>query len=102
MEPILQAEVVPPIYAAEAGRVVLADALNIRGKTTVIDHGQGIFTLYAHQRDILVQPNQAVQKGEIIGYIGATGRATGAHLHWEVWVNGVPVNPLQWVREDFS
>lgn len=90
-----------PIFASASGRVVLVDNLNIRGRTTVIDHGWGIYTTYSHQAEQYVQLGDIVQTGQIIGTIGATGRATGAHLHWEVWVNGVPVNPLQWVQQTF-
>ncbi len=90
-----------PILASASGRVVLVDTLNIRGRTTVIDHGWGIYTAYAHQAEQYVQLGDIVSTGQIIGTIGATGRATGAHLHWEVWVNGVPVNPLQWVQQTF-
>ena len=90
-----------PIYAAAAGRVVLADTLNIRGNTVVINHGWGIYTLYAHQNAINVSVGDVVSIGQVIGVAGSTGRVTGPHLHWEVWVNGVPVNPLQWTQQIF-
>lgn len=90
-----------PVLAAAAGRVVLADALNIRGVTTIIDHGWGIYTVYSHQAERYVDLGSLVISGQQIGTIGATGRTTGAHLHWEVWVNGVPVDGLQWVRQGF-
>jgi murein DD-endopeptidase MepM/ murein hydrolase activator NlpD len=88
-----------PIYAAAAGRVVLADLLNIRGNTIVLDHGWGIYSLYAHLSSSSVRLGDSVSVGQVIGAAGATGRATGPHLHWEVWVNGVSVNPLQWIRQ---
>jgi murein DD-endopeptidase MepM/ murein hydrolase activator NlpD len=91
-----------PILAAAAGRVVLADALNIRGNVTMIDHGWGVFTTYSHQTERYVQPGDMVAAGQVMGTTGATGRATGAHLHWEVWVNGVPVDPMPWLRQSFS
>jgi len=88
-----------PVYAAAAGRVVLADLLNIRGNAIVLDHGWGVYSLYAHLSSINVQLGDNVSVGQVIGSAGATGRVTGPHLHWEVWVNGVSVNPLQWTRE---
>lgn len=87
--------------AAAAGTVVFADTLNIRGNTTVIDHGWGLYTVYAHQNVLHVNPGDAVTAGQIIGAIGSTGRSTGPHLHWEVWINGVNVDPMQWVQETF-
>ncbi len=89
------------VLAAAAGRVTLVDRLHIRGNTTVIDHGWGVFTLYAHQQDTLVQPGDLVTSGQVIGTIGSTGRSTGPHLHWELWLNGVNVDPMQWVQEIF-
>ena len=89
------------VLAAAAGTVVMADRLRIRGNTTIIDHGWGVFTLYAHQRETLVQPGAVVTSGQVIGTVGSTGRSTGPHLHWELWLNGVTVDPLQWVQEVF-
>ena len=89
------------VLAAADGTVVFADALNIRGNTTVIDHGRGLYTVYAHQNTLHVSPGDAVALGQVIGAIGSTGRSTGPHLHWEVWLNGVNVDPLQWVQETF-
>lgn len=90
-----------PVIAAATGRVVLADALNIRGTTVVLDHGWGVYTLYAHMNDRYVGLGEVIQVGQAIGTIGSTGRATGAHLHWEVWIRGTPVDPMQWVYEAF-
>lgn len=90
-----------PVLASSSGVVVLADRLNVRGNATIIDHGWGIFTGYWHQTDIYVRVGDYVTTGQVIGTIGATGRVTGAHLHWELWVNGVPVDPMQWVRQSF-
>ena len=89
------------VLAAADGIVVLVDRLHIRGNTIVIDHGWGLFTLYAHQQETLVQLGEAVTTGQVIGTVGSTGRSTGPHLHWEVWVNGVNVDPMQWVQEVF-
>ncbi len=90
-----------PVLAAAPGRVVLADTLSIRGIATVIDHGWGVFTGYAHQMEQYVQFGDFVTAGQTIGTIGSTGRVTGPHLHWEVWINGVPVDPMQWVQQSF-
>lgn len=89
------------VLAAADGTVVMVDRLHIRGNTTIIDHGWGVYTLYAHQQDTLVQLGEAVASGQVIGAVGSTGRSTGPHLHWEVWLNGVTVDPLQWVQEVF-
>jgi len=91
-----------PVLAATSGIVVLADALNVRGNATVIDHGWGVFTGYWHQTEQYVKVGDFVTAGQVIGTIGATGRVTGPHLHWEMWVSGVPVDPMQWVRQSFS
>lgn len=90
-----------PVLAAAPGIVVLADLLNIRGVITVIDHGWGVFTSYSHQTERYVNLGQFVNTGDIIGTVGASGRATGAHLHWEVWVNGIAVDPMQWTQRTF-
>lgn len=90
-----------PVFAAANGRVVMADLLNIRGNTVMLYHGQGIYTLYAHLNAINVTLGQEVTNGQVIGTSGATGRATGPHLHWEVWVNGVAVDPIPWTQQSF-
>ncbi len=89
------------VLAAADGQVTMVDRLQIRGNTTVIDHGWGVYTLYAHQLETLVQPGEIVASGQVIGTVGSTGRSTGPHLHWELWLNGVNVDPLQWVQEVF-
>ncbi len=89
------------IYAAEAGVVVYAGPLTVRGNATFIDHGQGIFSGYFHQSEILVNVGDLVEKGQLIGLIGSTGRVTGPHLHWEIWANGVQVNPVDWVLNTY-
>jgi murein DD-endopeptidase MepM/ murein hydrolase activator NlpD len=90
-----------PVMAAAPGIVVLADHLNIRGNATIIDHGWGVFTGYWHQSAQYVNVGDMVSTGQVIGAIGATGRVTGPHLHWELWVSGVPVDPMQWVKQSF-
>lgn len=89
------------ILAAADGAVVMVERLQIRGNTTLIDHGWGLYTLYAHQDETLVAAGDEVEGGQLIGTVGSTGRSTGPHLHWEVWVDGVNVDPMQWVQEVF-
>lgn len=89
------------IVAPAPGRVVLADALTVRGNTTIIDHGWGVYSLFFHQSEFLVSEGDQVETGQVIGLVGATGRVTGAHLHWEIQVGGVPVQPLDWVEGAF-
>ncbi|HEY60747.1 MAG TPA: peptidoglycan DD-metalloendopeptidase family protein [Anaerolineae bacterium] len=89
------------IYAAALGRVVFAGLLTVRGNATYIDHGQGIFSGYFHQNEIFVKEGDFVEAGQLIGLIGNTGRVTGPHLHWEVWANGVQVDPVDWVNNTY-
>jgi murein DD-endopeptidase MepM/ murein hydrolase activator NlpD len=88
-----------PIYAPAAGKVVLAEPLMVRGNAVLIDHGLGLYSGYWHQSQIVVQVGQEVQPGDLIGYIGDTGLVTGPHLHWEMRLNGIAVEPLQWVMQ---
>ena len=86
-----------PIYAPARGVVVFAGPLLIRGNVTYIDHGWGVYSGYFHQSEMFVQEGDIVERGQEIGIVGNTGRSTGPHLHWEIWVGGVPINPLDWV-----
>ncbi len=86
-----------PIHAAEAGTVVSAGGMGGYGNATVIDHGGGVATLYAHQSSIGVSVGQKVTRGQVIGRVGCTGTCLGAHLHFEVRLNGRPVNPAPYV-----
>jgi murein DD-endopeptidase MepM/ murein hydrolase activator NlpD len=83
-----------PIHAAAAGTVILCGWESGYGNLVVLDHHDGIATAYAHQSRIAVDCNQNVDQGEVIGYSGCTGFCTGPHLHFEVRVNGSPVDPL--------
>jgi murein DD-endopeptidase MepM/ murein hydrolase activator NlpD len=83
-----------PIHAAAAGRVVLAGWVGGYGNYTCIDHGGGVATCYAHQSSIAVGAGASVSQGQVIGYVGCTGHCFGPHLHFEVRVNGSPVDPL--------
>lgn len=89
------------ILAAAAGRVVLAEKLTVRGNTVFLDHGAGVVTGYFHMSEIAVQPGQFVEPGELLGKVGATGLVTGPHLHWEVRVNGLWVDPTPWLERTF-
>lgn len=89
------------IYATAPGRVVYAGPMVIRGNTTFIDHGQGVYTGYAHQSELKVNVGDLVQAGQIIGSIGSTGRVTGPHLHWDIWVNGNQVDPFDWIENSY-
>ena len=90
-----------PITAPAAGIVIFTGKLTVRGNATIIDHGWGVYSGYWHQSAIDVQVGQRVEPGEVIGYQGNTGRVTGPHLHWEMWVGGNDVDPLQWTTETF-
>ncbi len=90
-----------PVLAPAAGVVVLAEALPVRGNATIIDHGWGVLTGYWHQSEISVRVGDVVSAGQVIGAVGSTGRSTGPHLHWEMWVGGVQVDPMQWVQQTF-
>ncbi|MCF6277709.1 MAG: peptidoglycan DD-metalloendopeptidase family protein [Anaerolineales bacterium] len=89
------------ITAPAAGTVVFAGPTIVRGNATIIDHGWGVFSGYWHQSESFVEVGQQVEAGDVIGLVGGTGRVTGAHLHWEVWVNGVQVNPMVWLEQSF-
>lgn len=86
-----------PIAAANDGVVIFAGTQGGYGRTVIVDHGGGITTLYAHQSSIGSSKGQAVSRGDIIGYVGATGTATGNHLHFEVRVDGSPNNPRNYL-----
>jgi len=81
--------------------VVFIGKLVVRGNATVIDHGWGVYTGYWHQSQTLVKVGDHVTTGQILGYQGDTGRVTGPHLHWEVIVGDVQVDPLQWTKVTF-
>ena len=83
-----------PVLAPNAGHVVLADELYLAGRTVVLDHGLGLFSLLAHLSAISVKEGDRVERGATIGRSGATGRVTGPHLHWGVRLTGASIDPL--------
>jgi murein DD-endopeptidase MepM/ murein hydrolase activator NlpD len=87
------------ITAPADGVVVLAEPLTVRGNAVIIDHGRGIFTGFWHMSEIRVTVGQPVAAGDIIGIVGNTGLSTGAHLHWEMRIYGVAVDPMQFLEE---
>lgn len=87
------------IYAVAPGTVVLAEFLDVRGNAVIIDHGWGVYSGYWHQSKLNVKQGDWVQAGQIIGEVGTTGRSNGAHLHLEVWVGGIQVEPLDWLAK---
>ncbi len=89
------------ITAPAEGVVVFAGPLTVRGNATIIDHGWGVYSGFWHQSEIQVQAGQVVQQNEVIGLVGGTGRVTGPHLHWELWVNSIQVDPLDWLIQAY-
>ena len=87
-----------PIVATAPGVVSFAGVRGGYGRTVEIDHGGGFKTRFAHLNSIAVQPGQRVAVGNRIGGMGTTGRSTGVHLHYEVWMNGRPQNPARFMR----
>jgi murein DD-endopeptidase MepM/ murein hydrolase activator NlpD len=85
-----------PVRAAASGVVLSTSFSRAYGNMTLIDHGDGMVTMYAHQSQFAVSPGQAVGNQDVIGYVGSTGFSTGPHLHFEVHLNGVPYNPMGW------
>lgn len=97
-------------YGADAGvavlapmtaTVALAEPLQVRGNAVILDHGLGVFTGFWHLSQIDVSAGAVVGKGQVVGLVGNTGLSTGPHLHWEMRVLGVPVDPLQWTQQEF-
>ena len=90
-----------PVLAPMTGTVVLAEPLKVRGNAVILDHGLGVFTGFWHLSQIDVTVGQTVGRGEVVGLVGNSGLSTGPHLHWEMRVLNVPVDPFQWTRVVF-
>jgi murein DD-endopeptidase MepM/ murein hydrolase activator NlpD len=87
-----------PVRAITGGVVRIVRMFNLHGGTVGIDHGEGVTSFYLHLSRFHVKEGARVRGGDVVGYAGSTGFATGPHLHWQLTVNGVPVNPHQWVE----
>ncbi len=85
-----------PIHAVQSGVVATIENGGPYGLHTIVAHGDGVASFYAHQSRTAVRPGQQVAKGDVVGYVGSTGWVTGPHLHFEIHVNGVPHNPMGW------
>jgi murein DD-endopeptidase MepM/ murein hydrolase activator NlpD len=94
----LKATTGTPIRSTNTGRVVLAKDLFFTGNTVIVDHGLGIYTLYAHLSRIDVQKDAIVDRAQVVGLAGATGRVTGPHLHWGARVQNTRVDPFSLVN----
>ncbi|MBS1253191.1 MAG: Murein DD-endopeptidase MepM [Anaerolineales bacterium] len=93
-----RAEKSDPVMAPAAGVVVLAEPLDVRGNSVWLDHGLGVYSGYFHLSEIAVEVGQAVEQGDLLGRVGSTGLSTGPHIHWEVRVHGIAVDPLEWTE----
>ncbi len=87
------------ITAPAAGWIVLAEPLTVRGNAVIMDHGRGVFSGFWHMSEIKVTPGQYVNAGDTLGLVGNTGLSTGAHLHWELRIDGIAVDPMQFLDE---
>lgn len=90
------------IHATGDGVVIMAGWGSGYGREVMLDHGHGMTTLYAHMSALAVAPGETVTRGQVIGYVGTSGRSTGAHLHYEVRIHDAPVNPHRYMRETMA
>jgi murein DD-endopeptidase MepM/ murein hydrolase activator NlpD len=90
------------VRTAGDGEVTCADIGAGYGRAVVLNHGHDVLTLYGHLSAIAVVPGQHVTRGQVIGYVGQSGRATGPHLHYEVRLHNVPVNPHKYLRMTYE
>jgi len=89
------------VLAANNGKVVFAKKLKAFGGTVVVDHGQGIHTLYFHLSKFVAKAGEAVNKGQLLALSGNTGVSSGPHLHWGMSAHNLRVDPSQWVKNEF-
>ena len=94
----LKAEEGIPVWATNSGMVVLVDELFFTGKSVILDHGWGLYSMYFHLSEVSVKKGDRVDTGAMLGRVGSTGRSTGAHLHWGVKLNGARVDPFSLLR----
>ncbi len=90
-----------PIHASAAGNVVLAEELAVRGKSVILDHGLGVYSIYSHLNEISVAVGDQIEQGDRLGKMGSSGLSTGSHLHWEMRVQERSVDPRFWTNPDF-
>ena len=88
-----------PVHASAPGRVAAVMQLKVRGNVVIIDHGRGVFTMYCHLSRTVVKEGQMVDVGDVVAYSGNTGRSEGPHIHWELAVGGITVDPLPWAQQ---
>lgn len=98
----ISSEIGTRIIAPADGMVRFSDIMSGYGRTVLIDHGNGISTLYGHMSAFAVSPGQLVHRGDTVGYVGSSGRSTGPHLHYEVRIFNTPVNPHRYLRFTFT
>jgi|GEM_PF-1264440 len=91
-----------PVYSPAEGTIVLAERLFVRGGAVLIDHGFGIFSGVYHLSEVLVQPGQDVDKGEMVGKVGSTGLSTGNHLHWDMLIGGTWIDAEEWLVSNLA
>jgi murein DD-endopeptidase MepM/ murein hydrolase activator NlpD len=96
----IAASVGTPILTPAAGTVVFAGKKSGYGQIVMVDHGYGLETWYGHTSRVLVRPGQKIKRGQAIALVGNSGRSTGSHLHYEVHVNGIPVDPINYILEN--
>jgi murein DD-endopeptidase MepM/ murein hydrolase activator NlpD len=98
----LRAEEGTPVLASNSGRVALVDDLFFSGKSVVLDHGWGLYSMYFHLSETRVREGDQIPKGAELGRVGSTGRSTGPHLHWGIILNGARVDPFSLLRSTAS
>jgi len=94
----LESEAGTPVLASNTGRVVLVDDLFFSGKSVILDHGWGLYSMYFHLSEGLVKEGDRVGRGDMLGRVGSTGRSTGPHLHWAIRMNQARVDPLSLLK----
>jgi len=98
----LRAEEGTPVWASNSGRVALVDELFFTGKSVILDHGWGLYSMYFHLSEARVKEGDRIPKGAELGRVGSTGRSTGPHLHWGIILNGARVDPFSLLRSTAS